>query len=166
MDPATIFMQYVAVAFSVWLLLTFVPSLLSVASRIGAVAPFGRRFAALAISVVLLAGVVRVDPSDATVGPASQRMVEMVDTNSSVSSASTIGAFHRAALGFTSAVHTVEPGDSLWRIARSLLTGDGAAPSGADISDLWRSIYEINRETIGDDPNLIHPGQVLQLPTR
>jgi nucleoid-associated protein YgaU len=63
-------------------------------------------------------------------------------------------------------MYTVRPGDCLWRIARSLLTAAGASPSGVEISDYWRSIYEINRDVIGADPNLIHPGQVFQLPER
>ncbi len=44
--------------------------------------------------------------------------------------------------------YTVQPGDTLSAIAERL---------GVD----WRAIYEANRETIGPDPNLIRPGQVL-----
>ena len=49
---------------------------------------------------------------------------------------------------------TVEKGDSLWRIAWQQY-GDGS---------LWRQIYEKNREVIGEDGNVIFPGQVLELP--
>jgi nucleoid-associated protein YgaU len=28
----------------------------------------------------------------------------------------------------------------------------------------WRRIYEANREVVGGNPDLIHPGQVLKLP--
>lgn len=48
----------------------------------------------------------------------------------------------------------VRTGDSLSRIAQRDL---GAAAS-------WPQIYDLNRETIGSDADLIHPGQVLQLP--
>lgn len=49
---------------------------------------------------------------------------------------------------------TVKKGDSLWGIARQQY-GDGS---------LWRQIYEKNRELIGEDDNIIFPGQVLELP--
>lgn len=48
--------------------------------------------------------------------------------------------------------YTVKSGDSLWQIARKQ-NGN---------SD-WKTIYENNKETIGDNPNLIYPGQVLKL---
>ncbi|TDI53856.1 MAG: LysM peptidoglycan-binding domain-containing protein [Acidobacteria bacterium] len=64
-----------------------------------------------------------------------------------------------------SGAHVVESGESLWKIARQILTERGELASGSSISDLWHSIYELNRALIGDNPNLIHPGQVLQLPT-
>lgn len=62
------------------------------------------------------------------------------------------------------ASHTVEPGDCLWSIARSLLVERGIEPDGRSITALWRAIYDLNRELIGDDPDLIHPGQALLLP--
>ena len=60
--------------------------------------------------------------------------------------------------------HTVERGDSLWRIARSTLLARGLPASGTDVAAFWPRIYEANREVIGDDPHMIHPGQVLTLP--
>jgi len=50
--------------------------------------------------------------------------------------------------------YTVKSGDSLSKIAQSQL-GDGAR---------WKAIYEANRDQISD-PDLIHPGQVLNLPS-
>lgn len=52
--------------------------------------------------------------------------------------------------------YTVRPGDSLWAIAEAK-TGNGAN---------WTKIYANtqNRNTIGSNPNLIHPGQKLVLP--
>jgi nucleoid-associated protein YgaU len=50
--------------------------------------------------------------------------------------------------------YTVKAGDSLSKIAQREL-GDGTK---------WRAIYEANRDTV-KNPDLIHPGQVLNLPS-
>lgn len=50
------------------------------------------------------------------------------------------------------ASYTVVSGDSLHKIAVA-----------QDVQGGWESVYESNRETIGSDPNLIHPGQELSL---
>lgn len=55
----------------------------------------------------------------------------------------------------------VRPGDSLWRIGEELL------PSGAGTARLdraWRLLYATNRDRIGADPDLVHPGTTLRLP--
>lgn len=52
-------------------------------------------------------------------------------------------------------------GDSLWRIAARAL------PAGADdaqIERAWHRWYASNRAVIGDDPALLHPGQLLTPP--
>lgn len=49
--------------------------------------------------------------------------------------------------------YTVKAGDSLSKIAQREY-GDGAQ---------WKKIFEANRDTI-KNPDLIHPGQVLELP--
>ena len=51
--------------------------------------------------------------------------------------------------------YTVVAGDSLSKIAQREL-GDASR---------WRAIYDANRDKI-DDPDLIHPGQVLTMPAR
>jgi len=55
----------------------------------------------------------------------------------------------------TVVTYTVQKGDSLSKIAKEKL-GDGKA---------WRKIYEANRAVIGDDPDMIKPGQQLRLPS-
>lgn len=50
--------------------------------------------------------------------------------------------------------YVVQSGDSLSRIAKRTY-GDAKQ---------WRRIYEANREVIGANPDLIHPGQKLVLP--
>lgn len=56
-------------------------------------------------------------------------------------------------VGTSTRAYTVVRGDSLWRIAQRQL-GSGTR---------WREIYTLNQEQI-KNPNLIYPGQILQLP--
>jgi len=55
----------------------------------------------------------------------------------------------------------VVEGDCLWAIAAARL---GPAATNLAIDAGWRAIYAMNRDAIGDDPNLIFPGQYLALP--
>ena len=55
----------------------------------------------------------------------------------------------------------VRPGDSLWAIAEERL---GRQAAVADIADYWHRIYARNAAVIGPDPDLILPGQLLELP--
>jgi LysM repeat protein len=50
--------------------------------------------------------------------------------------------------------YTVQPGDSLFSIAQQAY-GDG---------NQWQKIYDANKQVIGNDPNLIRPGEVLYIP--
>ncbi|MDB5099120.1 MAG: LysM peptidoglycan-binding protein [Cyanobacteria bacterium RYN_339] len=50
--------------------------------------------------------------------------------------------------------YSVKPGDYLWKIARDQL-GD---------ANRWTEIYALNKDAIGDNPNLLQPGQVLKMP--
>lgn len=70
------------------------------------------------------------------------------------------GSRHRPAVAVSAGV-TVRTGQSLWEISRSRL------PPHADparVAGLARSLYRTNRALIGDDPDLIHPGQRLIIP--
>jgi nucleoid-associated protein YgaU len=51
-------------------------------------------------------------------------------------------------------VYVVKSGDSLSKIAKELL-GDASR---------WPEIYELNKDVIGDNPNLIKPGQEFKIP--
>lgn len=63
------------------------------------------------------------------------------------------------------AAYVVVRGDSLWRIAHHVLAErTGGRPSSAEIAAFWPAIYEANRSTIGENPNLIFPGQRLAIP--
>jgi nucleoid-associated protein YgaU len=50
--------------------------------------------------------------------------------------------------------YVVKSGDSLSKIAKELL-GDASR---------WPEIYELNKDVIGDNPNLIRPGQEFKIP--
>jgi nucleoid-associated protein YgaU len=50
--------------------------------------------------------------------------------------------------------YVIQPGDSLSKIAKEEL-GDASR---------WPEIFELNRDKI-KDPNLIHPGQELEMPS-
>ncbi len=54
----------------------------------------------------------------------------------------------------------VRHGDSLWRIASERLPG----ATEAAVDTAWRRWYSANRVTIGADPDVILPGQVLLVP--
>ncbi len=54
-----------------------------------------------------------------------------------------------------SKTYTVDSGDNLSAIAKQEL-GD---------ANRWREIYELNKDVIGDNPDLIQPGMELKLPS-
>lgn len=56
---------------------------------------------------------------------------------------------------------TVQPGDSLWRLAAQDLPTDASA---AEIAAAWPEWYAANSDVVGADPDLLHPGQVLERP--
>lgn len=62
-------------------------------------------------------------------------------------------------VGSGAEVYVVRPGDSLWSIARS------HPLDTTTLDHRWRSIWAANRNEVGDDPDLIIPGQALRLPT-
>ena len=57
----------------------------------------------------------------------------------------------------------VRRGDSLWSLAARHLGHDA---SDAEIAQAWPAWFETNRAVIGDDPDLLRPGQVLRPPPR
>ena len=58
--------------------------------------------------------------------------------------------------------YVVVAGDCLWDIAARLI---GPSASNAATDRGWRAIYAANRDAVGDDPSLIHPGLALTIPT-
>jgi nucleoid-associated protein YgaU len=57
----------------------------------------------------------------------------------------------------------VQPGDSLWRLSQQR---SPATASTQDVARLVERTYRSNRRVIGPDPDLIHPGQRLRIPTQ
>lgn len=55
----------------------------------------------------------------------------------------------------------IAPGDSLWSIVAEQL---GPLATAADIAEAWPAWHDTNRSTIGDDPSLLLPGQILRAP--
>jgi hypothetical protein len=55
----------------------------------------------------------------------------------------------------------VRTGDSLWSIAEERL---GPHASVAELAAYWHRLYDRNADLIGPDPDLIHPGQPLEVP--
>jgi resuscitation-promoting factor RpfA len=55
----------------------------------------------------------------------------------------------------------VRRGDTLWAISRRVL-GGSAKP--AEVAAAWPRWYAANRQVIGTDPDVLHPGQILQPP--
>lgn len=52
--------------------------------------------------------------------------------------------------------HTVTAGETLSQIALKYY--------GSAVKEKWMLIYEANKQVIGEDPNRIHPRQVLKIP--
>ena len=57
--------------------------------------------------------------------------------------------------------HTVHAGESLWSISADRL---GPQATDADITREWHTLWQANAATVGDDPDVIEPGQHLQMP--
>lgn len=86
------------------------------------------------------------------------KTVKVKTSSSSSSSSSTTTATStttRSATGYSlPTTYTVVSGDCLWNIAKKYY-GDGSK---------YTLIYNANKDTVGSNPNLIYPGQVLTIP--
>lgn len=56
---------------------------------------------------------------------------------------------------------TVRPGDTLWELVAEHL---GPGTTAWEVAAEWPRWHEVNRETIGPDPNVLRPGTVLTIP--
>ena len=58
----------------------------------------------------------------------------------------------------------VTSGDHLWSIAAETVATRGDGRLESTIASYWLRLIEHNRDVVGDNPDLIHPGQVIVLP--
>lgn len=59
----------------------------------------------------------------------------------------------------------VRPGDSLWRIAeRDLAERTGRPATDLEVAATWPAWWSANRDAVGPDPDLLHPGVLLTPP--
>lgn len=60
----------------------------------------------------------------------------------------------------------VKPGDHLWKISATHLRGVlGREAADAEIWPYWRTVIEANEDRLrSGDPDLIYPGEVIELP--
>ena len=182
MEPATMYLGCLIATFGVWLAGERVWVLASwMNGPTASFRSFGR-LGSLGLGVVMAVTLWRLTPAIADVVPVRDRTVVSEQlpsagvapsdtaTGEEAEPALTRYALPSGAIARLSTVealtHTVVRGDCLWKIARSTLIADGAAPTGEAITRLWRRIYAENRDVVGDNPNLIFPGQVLSIPER
>ena len=122
-----------------------------------------RRLVLLACGVAVVAGTVTVTPALAAGGDGRELLAGLTLPERAVAppppparqTRQTPQARHRP-------TYVVRPGDSLWSIAHDHPDPDYDA---ASVDQRWRAIWLANREVVGDDPDLIIPGQALRLPT-
>lgn len=120
----------------------------------------------LLAAIALLAVLGRMGPAAATTPPPAQRLggggggaAPTVDMGEPIATAVTLAP--SVASPAPGSRYMVEPGDSLWTIARRALGGEAGV---AAVASYWPLVHEANAAVIGADPDLIHPGQVLELP--
>ena len=131
--------------------------------------------AAILVMTSLLVILARPRPAFGTIPPPIVRLTDGADVGGGdadppvvsepVASAEAGEPISSAQIDSRGGTYIVQAGDSLWRIAeRTLAARDSGAVTSADIAGFWPTVYRANRAIIGDDPNLIFPGQPLQIP--
>ena len=166
MEPAMAICAGIA---AVTLSLGVIGSVPSAVRRLGAIdipIPI-RPIAVVLVLASIIAAPIRPRSASATVAPPIVRLTDTADVGSTAPVPTPPAATPPTSIqsDLPDTPYIVQPGDCLWRIARgALATRGGTEPSSVEIAQYWPIIYEANRTVIGDDPNLIFPGQMLQIP--
>ena len=114
-----------------------------------------RRLVLLACGAAVVAGTAL--PAQATGGDGVEVLVGLPLPERAVTPAAS-GRPAAPATAPTATSYVVRSGDSLWSIALA------HPAAGTDVGARWRAIWRHNLDVVGDDPDLIHPGQALRLP--
>jgi hypothetical protein len=112
-----------------------------------------RRLVEVALGLTVVTGVVGASPafaSPAATSPPPSPTAASLDWPTAPAAPAPDRSPQRA-----TAPVVVRPGDSLWAIAAGRLPDDA---SEAEIAQAWPAWWGANREAIGTDPGLIHPG--------
>jgi len=130
-----------------------------------------RRLVAACCGVGLAAPVLAASPAladaggrhacHASCGPAAVRLGGLELPDLPARSVTTSSAVKADADGTDAVLVVVRAGDSLWRIAERRLP---ASACDGDVERLTFHLYALNRQAIGDDPDLIFPGTTLIAP--
>lgn len=59
--------------------------------------------------------------------------------------------------------YEIQPGDTLWAITVAAWSTIPDPPD-VTIDTCWRLLYQFNQDVLGSNPNLVYPGQVIQIP--
>jgi hypothetical protein len=185
MGPLLALVALVAWSLAAWLVLIAAGSLAArlpggcgrvAGAALSHVAPAGlRRRVEVALGLAVAAGVLGAGPASASpaIPPAPPGVIASLDWPAAAEPPALDWNPARAAVAHAAAAPSqppgsaprdavvVQPGDSLWAIAADHLP---AHVSPALIAAAWPAWWSSNRDAIGADPDLIHPGLVLHPP--
>lgn len=148
-------------ALSLWLLVA--SALVTMALRTGAGARLARRLAPAWLAATLSAGALmlgssaQATPADLDGLPLPDRAPAAALTGPPASASPAPGPLTPSAAGTV----VVQAGDCLWNLAQQHA---GPTATDRDIARLTATWHAANRATIGPDPDVLHPGQVLTVP--
>jgi len=164
MEPATVACIGVAtVALGGWSATRIAAALRSLPDRLLPAAP-SRIVATATLAVVGFMGSPKM-PASADPVPPIVRLADSTVEPSNADQSQPVPVATPTHAAPAPSTHVVVRGDSLWRIAAAtLLQRTGHQPTKAEIAGFWPDIYQANRSVIGDDPDLILPGQLFTIP--
>jgi len=113
---------------------------------------------AVAGGLALPAGATTTDP-----GPAAATLLSGLPLPDRPSGGVHPGAADDPIRAITQRTVVVAPGDTLWSLARADLART-SPPSERAVQAHVRRLHALNRDRLGPDPDLIHPGQRLRMP--